>query len=103
MADGSCILSLEGHARHAPDEVVMQHAEGGCAATGARTLGWIKGTVRRGSSCVSVATDCVAARSGYHRAERPSIRGQQLIQLVRVCLHNTEVMMAVTMWLLGAW
>lgn len=48
------------------------------------------GLVRRGSSdskhALQVPTGCVAARGGYHRAERPSIRGQQLVQLARVCL-----------------
>lgn len=37
------------------------------------------GLVRRGSSdskhALQVATGCVAARGGYHRAERPSTRG----------------------------
>lgn len=32
MADGSCILSSQGRARHAPDEEVMQRSGNGYAA-----------------------------------------------------------------------
>lgn len=91
MADGSCILSSQDRARHAPDEMIMQRSRSGCAAV---HVG-IDGTVRCGSlgggprprkHALRVATVCVAACSGYYRAERLSIRRQQLMQLARVCL-----------------
>lgn len=54
------------------------------------------GLVRRGSSdskhALQVATGCVAARGGYHRAERPSIRGTTADAAgAGLPLHNAEV------------
>ena len=74
MVDGSCILSSQDRARHAPDEMVMQRSGSGYAAM---HVG-IDGTVRRGSSVSNNA--CVERGNGLRR-------GSQRLRLCRTAQH----------------
>lgn len=97
MADGSCILSSQGRARHAPDEEVMQRSGSGYAA------------VHVGIDGSSVSNACVEGGNRLRRgswrlrlcrtAQHPGTTADAAVEVL--IFHNAgEVVSAATMLLL---